>query len=64
VFVTRTKHVLVARAQEVPSPNLIVPTMKFEAYYRYGPGSDKQNIKAVFVARDRVRASPGGTFTF
>jgi hypothetical protein len=38
VFVTRTKHVLVARAQEVPSPNLIVPTMKFEAYYRYGPG--------------------------
>jgi hypothetical protein len=37
VFVTRTKHVIVARAQEVPSPNIIVPTMKFEAYYRDSP---------------------------
>ena len=38
VFVTRTKHVLVARARDQgwsPAQTIIVPTMKFQAFYRY-----------------------------
>ena len=36
VFVTRTKHVFVTRARDQgwsPAQTIIVPTIKFEAYY-------------------------------
>ena len=65
VFVTRTKHVLVARARDQgwsPAQTVIAPDIKFAGILATWAGSDKQNVKAVFVARDR--ASPGGTFTF
>ena len=40
VFVTRTKHLLVACARDQgwsPAQTVIAPAIKFEAYYREGP---------------------------
>jgi hypothetical protein len=44
--------VFVARDQGFsPAQTIIVPTMKFEAYYRYVPELTREISRAVFVAR-------------
>ena len=48
VFVTRIKHALVARARDQgrsPAQTIIVPTIKFEAYYRYGRWLAREFLK-------------------
>ena len=47
--------VLVVRDGPQPKP-VIVPAMKFEAYHRYVSDLTREISRAVFVARDRVRA--------
>ena len=52
VFVTRTKHVLVARDRNqewFQAQTVIAPAMKFEAYYRYGPDLTREISITVIV---------------
>ena len=49
VFVTRIKHVLVARARDQgwsPAQTIIVPNDKIQAYYREGPDLTRENMKS------------------